>query len=348
MPVLALGAVDLIALLIALAALLVLGAMWVFAAPIQAVLGRVPVVGGYLGTSFTDGLEAVMRSVVYTYDRMSHAVGHFFWALAVGWWHLLYQNVQTLVHLGEQIGGVATRLGQLFAQAVADAEYLASVAYNTALSLFAQAVALAETLYGDAISIVQQYYNQAIAYAGGIFWDALNVMNQVEASILATVAADVGFLEHAITSAADDVRSEAVTLFGQAEAAVAGLAGQVAADVQALTSDISGIETQLGPLVGALPLLGAIPLLQSAVAAVTTEVDTCLTPMCDTVTPRAPQLGRLGQFLQGLETLGVDALVAGLFTEAIVNPGGLARDTITLVEDVGDPVVAGIRDLTGL
>src|SRR5579872_1829520 len=113
MPVLALGAVDLVALTVALAVLLVLAALWVFAQPIQYVLGHVPVIGGYLGSAFSDGLEAAMYAVVSTYDKLAHGVGHFFWALAVGWWHLLYQNVATLTYLGQQLYGLSVRVGQL-------------------------------------------------------------------------------------------------------------------------------------------------------------------------------------------------------------------------------------------
>ena len=83
----------------------------------------------------------------------------------------------------------------------------------------------------------------------------------------------------------------------------------------------------------------AIP---SAVAALATQVETelqpvrdelstCVAPLCDTVTPNAKQLGRLGGLLKALEGLGIAAVLAGLVAEAVTDPDAASSAVI----DVG-------------
>lgn len=348
MPELAIGGFDIVALIIALAVLLVLGAMWVLAKPIELVLGQVPVIGGYMGHAFTDGLESAMGWVVGAYDKLIHATAHLFWALGVGVWHLVYQFVKTELHLADQLGSVVTRLGQLFAQAIAKAVAEGAAAISVAEALYNQAVAFAAGRIAWLLSVVQSYYNQAVHHADVLYGDALGAVSSAEAVLRGVVAADVATLGVEIATASDRVYSEAVRLFGEAEAAAGAAVAGVEATVAGIEGQITGLEGQVGNIVGALGVLAVIPGLATAVQALTTEADTCLKPLCDTVTPNAGQLGKLGTFLSGLESLAIDGLVAGLFVEAVTNPAGLAHDTVTLLETLGDPVIAGVRDLAGL
>lgn len=348
MPVLAIGGVELVALIVAFAALLVLLAFWVFAKPIEGVLSNVPVIGGYMSNAFSAGLKAVMTGIFSAIEWMAKGTAHMFWAFGTGVWHLWFQTVQTVVDAKQwaiqayniAAGAVHTAISTATAlaqQAIADAQGLFRTVEN---DLAAEVTQVETTLQGEINALASGAAAAAIA---------------AEGQALSVITGTLGVLQTEV----DHVESEAVTLFGQAETAIAGavseleaaiaagLAG-VQADVQGLAGQIQGVEGELAPLLGALPLLGTIPAIGSAVGAITTEVDTCLKPLCDTVTPNAGQLGKLGQFLQGLETLGVDVLVAGLFLEAVTNPAGLARETVTLAEDVGGPVITGIRDLTGL
>ena len=347
MPVLALGAVDLVALLVALAAVLVLAAMWVFAKPIEAVLGRVPYVGRYLNGSFSAFLEWAIQGVIQVYDSLTHAVGHWLYGLAAGLWHLVYQQVQTLTFLGQQIVATAERMGVLFTQAM-----------NQALLSFWQAAGFAQGLFNTAEADIASAAATALAdteWFAGVLHDqitaaAATALADTEwfAAVLHNeIGAAAATLEGDIATVQSDVISVANTLFGEAEAAIAGVEAEVTSVAAGLEGQIQGVEGQLGPLLGILPLVGTIPLLNSAVQALTAEADTCLKPLCDTVTPSAKQLGSLGKFLQGLEALGIAGLATLLFEEAVNDPKGLAHDTVSVVEAVGDPIVSGVRTLIG-
>lgn len=78
----------------------------------------------------------------------------------------------------------------------------------------------------------------------------------------------------------------------------------------------------------ALAVTDAVGQVEPAIARLATEVDECLTPLCDTVTPNAPQLGRIGNLLKGLESLALPALLMGLVAEAVADPQS-AADQIT-------------------
>ena len=348
MPVLIIGAVDLVALLIALAALLVLGALWVFARPIELVLSHVPVIGGYMEGAFTNGLEAAMQAVASGMDSLTYGVAHLFWALSVGMWHLVEQIVNGIQDAKNAAVAAAGAVGALAVSVGADIAFAAAVTLNAANAaveyLRQEAVGLFNSVEADlafVAAVVTAGYNAAVEYLRS---EVLGFVGALGLDIASAVVTAEDFA----TAAADDVLSEAVRLFGQAEADI-GFVGDVAgALINGLEGDIAGIEGELAPLLGALPLIGAIPGLLSGVAAITTEVDECLAPLCDTVTPNASQLGNLGKFLQGLEALGLDVAVAALFTEAVADPAGLARDVTTVMEDVGGPVVAGVRTLTSL
>jgi hypothetical protein len=88
--------------------------------------------------------------------------------------------------------------------------------------------------------------------------------------------------------------------------------------------------------------------LQSQTAKIQTETDECLTPLCDTVTPQAPRLGRLGHIFQGLEDLALVAFLLALTEEALHHPQALADDTAAVYRDVLGPVVTGFKDVVGI
>ena len=348
MPFLAIGAVDIILLVVALAAILVLGAMWVFSKPIQGVLSDTPLVGGWLSDAFDRLLGAAVQTVSSWFDSLAVGVAHLFWAFGVGVWHLVNQIVNTFAHLSGQILTLTTRVGELYVAAVQIAQAFYQLALDALNAAVTWLVAYVDGRIAWLLGVVQYWIDFVEQYARSLYGDALAAIATVEASILATVARDVSAAEALAGALADKVANEAVRLFAEAEAEAQALFGTAEAGIAGLAGQITGIEGEIAPLIGALPLIGAIPLLQSAVTALTAEADQCLKPLCDTVTPRAPQLGNLGKFLQDLEVLGVDVLVGALFVEAVTDPAQVVSDAISLTETLGDPIVTGVRDLVGL
>lgn len=348
MPFLVIGGVDLIALVVGLAALLVLAALWVFAKPIKTVLNMVPIPGIHLGDYFDSGLKVAVQSVAGVLDGMLAGVGHLFTALSLGVWHLTYKlvgaigvvRVLALQALNVAAGAVTT--------AEAFTSWMVTVALSTvrgwvddaiygALVLFNTAMAAIDAGLSDVVHLAQHLYNLAVAYADAVGAYAVGV-----AQILYADAVSL------IRTVESDVISEANDLFGTAERDIAAVAGALDWAVGAIQGEITGIQGQLGTLEQDLPLILAVPGLISAVTAITTDVTECLDPLCNTVTPRAPQLGKLGQFLQGLESLGLDVAIAAMFTAAVTDPAGTADEVRTVMGGLADPIVVGVRDLTGL
>lgn len=348
MPLLGIGAVDLIGFLVALAAILAVGALWVFFQPLVGILNSVPIPFVKLGDAISSGLEFAMKGIILAYDAISHDVAHFLWTYGVGIWHVVYNLVRGVTQalgLANQAvsaaGAVAAQLPVDISGAISSANSYAdgvlSTAEQAAAGLFDQAITREDALYNDAIGAVQtaeadaigvaqglyntaiatseDLYNTAIAHADGLFntatIDAENLYNQ-------SVATAEGLFDTSITHA-DDLYNSAIA---DLESTVAGLG------VGAIAAEIAGV----------------IP----RVATLEAEAAECLEPLCETVTPNAPSLGRIGQFLTNLETLGIDAFIIALATEAVTDPQAVVTDVTSVVNDVGGPIMTGFRDLIGV
>jgi hypothetical protein len=354
-PFLALGAVDLVALFVALAVLLVLFAFWVPLKVLQGPLnaaGHFSVAGYSVGVNIGDVvvhfIEDAIKGVVGAFDAGATAAGELFWALGVGVWHLVHQIVtsitdvkQSVVALAAHVGTVATGLTNSidFVAGVVPGLISAAVDY-----LRAEAFAAINAVISSVdflATVVPDLINTAIAHVLAITGAAIQqVGNSVD--FLATVVPDL------INTAIAHVLGETSAAIQEVGNSVDFLAGAVEAEVLGLTNEITGVASEVGPLVGAFAAGGIISLLVSNVAAITTEVDDCLKPLCDTVTPNAGQLAHIGKFLQGLEALGLAVGVTALFEEAVTDPGGLAHEVVTVMEDIGNPIITGIRDTVGV
>jgi hypothetical protein len=347
-PLLAIGAVDLVAFAVALVALLALLAMWVFMKPIEAVLKHVPFIGSSIAGAVTGWLEDAMRTVAGSFDGLVRATGHFLWAIGVGLW-----NVMAAVH-----------------GAIIDVKFWAITAYHAATA----AAATATTLFDQAERDIAQALSNAEAAAVGEVSQAVaplqsaisgleadiatvesDVVSAGAAAIAGAVAAAEGILNPAIqalegdiAAAADAVLSEANTLFGQAEAAIAGVAAEVVALPGVIEGVIPGVVDQVVPglIAGAIP--GILAQVLPRVAALEAEAAECLEPLCDTVTPNARSLGNLGKFLQDLETLGFAALIVALAAESITHPQAVADDISSVVSDIGGGPLRAFRDVIGV
>lgn len=348
MPVLAIGAVDLVAFVIALAVILVLLAFWVFGKVIESAFSHVPVIGGWVGSNITDAMKAAIAGVARIFDMAATGMAHFTWALATGVWHLLSQITATIGDAkswairayNTAMSGVLAAENYAVAlehQALGIASGWVATAEGDARVLFDTAEAGIATVASDVVSEANRVLGEAETYAAGL-------AGAVQSEAVSLFGTAEGFA----TGLFDQVSSEATRLFGQAEADAGAAVAGVEATVAGLAGDLAGLKGDVAGIAGALGLVATIPALSTLVQSLTAEADQCLKPLCDTVTPRAPQLGKLGQFLAGIEDLAIDALVAALFVEAATHPGAVASEAETLIRAVGEPVVTGIRDLTGL
>jgi hypothetical protein len=89
---------------------------------------------------------------------------------------------------------------------------------------------------------------------------------------------------------------------------------------------VTGLATGLAAGAEAGAVAKTVAQLSPIIDKVKTEVDTCLAPLCDTVTPNANQLGKLGQLLKSWEGAGVAALLAAVVAEAIADPQAAADE----------------------
>lgn len=235
---------------------------------------------------------------------------------------------------------------------------------------------LAMSLYGQAVSIVQSYYNQAVWHADAVgaqvlgdaeglynsavahadaigatvLGDAENLYNQAvwhADGLFATAEADIGRVAGTIGAAVDGAVVHAEQLFTTAEADIGRLEGIVQADIATAVRVAEGYAEGVAAVLSAAAATGVIAQVMPLVQALTTEADTCLKPLCDTVTPNAPQLGRLGTILKDLEGLGLAALVLALLDEAYHHPADVVRAVRTVSDDVARPVLDAGRQLIG-
>lgn len=347
MPVLAIGAVEAVLLIAALFAILLLWAGNFVFQLIGNVLRHAPFIGGWLSSNISDLLEGALQAAVGTWDGLTQPVAHFFWMLGTGIWHLMYGLVGT-------IGGVASTAGAALGIAQGAANAIAPAVGAGVQAAEGYANGVANTAQNAAIGVAQNLYNQAIAHA-----DTVGAEVQADAEALAADAVGTAqnlynqAIAHADTVGAE-VDADAHTLYDQAVGVAQGLynqalaytntvSGELFQDIQDVQGEAQDLYNQAITVAPALALAQVLP----RVAALEAEATECLEPLCESVTPNAPSLGRLGQFLSNLETLGVDALFVALAAEALTNPEAVVQDISTVVTDVGEPIFQGFRDLIG-
>jgi hypothetical protein len=102
------------------------------------------------------------------------------------------------------------------------------------------------------------------------------------------------------------------------------LEGKIANGVSTAEGFATGAVTAAAPGI----IAKAVTAVEAKIAPIATEVDKCLTPLCDTVTPNASQLGNLGKLLKGFESAGVAALLAVLVAEAVTDPKAAAGQIV--------------------
>jgi hypothetical protein len=351
MPFLGIGAVDLIGFLVALAAILAVGALWVFFQPLVKLFNIVRINFLFihtqgLGDAISNGLELAMQSIIVAYSELARDSAHFLWVLGVGVWHAVYHFVtgitqalglakqanttanSTAAALPNEISGaisssnsyadgvLAVAQGDVitqFNEATAHTDTLYNDSIAHADTLYGEATANADTLYNDAIAHADDLYNQGIGVAQSLATAAaLDGINQAD-NVYNDLVGQIGSVQDVLNSEIDKILPEAESFANDAAAAAAALS-------------VAGLLTRVGTL-----------------EAETTE---CLEPLCDEVTPNASQLGEAGRLLKTVEGLFTAAALMGLLVAGVEDPKGTAGTLQTTMGWVA-PLSLSLADVVG-
>ena len=349
MPVLAIGAVDLIALLVALAAILSVAALWVFFQPLKSIFNVVHIPGTSfsLGNAIETGLETAMRGVILAYSALSSGAAHALWAVGVGAWHVLYNVTHGITQALGLANSAVNAAGSVAAALPVEISGAISSANSYADGVGATVLGEAEGLYNSAISHADVLYNRV---EGDLFNTAAGLEATIAGDLTTAIDHADGLYNQAIataqslaTAAALDGIHEAENVYNLVEGDLANAQDVINAHIDQILSEAETFATGAAAAAAAASVAGLL----TRVATVEAEADTCLKPLCDTITPNAPSLGRIGGFLTNLELLGIEAFIVALAAEAVTDPSGVAHDIETVVNDVGGPVLTGFRDLIG-
>jgi hypothetical protein len=339
--------IDLIPLMVAVAAFLMMAAGFIFYQPLKRIADDLPFPLNILADAITGGIGKAINALVRQWDTLMVPLAHALMMVAGPIWRFAYQVVTNIADLSAKLAHLSQEAATDAANAGAAAEaYALGLANGLAgeiASVEGELHGLEQGLVGDINALV----GVALIPIEGAISDVQSEANRLFGAAETDIANGVASAEAFAQGLADSVQSEAVRLFGQAEDAI----GTIEQEIVALPGQIEGVIP--GVVEGLVPgiIAGAIPgILAQVLPRVTTletEVAECLEPLCDTVTPQAPRLGNLGKLFQELEDLGIEALIIALAAECLTDPGAVAHDITGVFNDVGAPIMAGFRDLIG-
>lgn len=190
-------------------------------------------------------------------------------------------------------------------------------------NVFAPGVYRAEGQAADAENRINSFGNWFNTYfAPGVYAvegqanatarDLSGLHNWIDTNLLPQVGATTALA----TQTADQLAQTTNTVEGQiGNEATARVAADQSIVNDVIPSAITGLATQV----------------ETELQPIRNELDTCVAPLCDTVTPNAKQLGKLGNLLKNLENLGIAAVLAALVGEAVADPDAASAQVI----DVG-------------
>lgn len=247
--------------------------------------------------------------------------------------------------------------------------------------LYNSAISYASGLYNLAVGHANGLYNLAIGHADAISGQVNGRISAVQNALQANINAlsaqangRMGALYNASVAHTDAVSTQVNTRIGAVQNAlqanINGVQGQltqlVGTDVAKLAKDITdtantaeqqvknavataeAAAATLAATAGASAVTKVVAALQPQISAIKTETDQCLAPLCDSVTPNAKQLGKLGNLLHDLTDAALLGGVLALLVEAAHDPGRLVTDIENDLGGIVDGAAHGLRDLIGV
>jgi hypothetical protein len=345
---LAIGAVDLVWVIIALAGLLLLFAGWVIFAVLNAVLGKISIFGAHPFGLISGLLQDAMKSVSKTLVSRLVAFAHFLYALSQIVWRPLYVILKVMetvwlnmigLHHSAQSDNFNERNRALNAERQLVQQEQTDYG-NLQLEIDSILRSLARTQTLD-LSALEAKINDALTQSE-------HYADNGDAGLRVTIGNDVAALQQQMAAQLGQAEAYANQQVAGVrtilENEITNVSNKVDADLQTAEQFATGLVSGLG--IGSIT--STLTSLAGRLGKVETETAQCLDPLCDTVTPQAKRLGNMGKFAQNLEDLAIAALLVALAAEAVHDPGGVAHDIETVVSDVGGAVATGIRDLVGI
>lgn len=348
MPVLAIGGVELVAFIVALSVFLTLLAGWVFFKAFGAVTGGgFSIFGWNPVTSITDFLGDAMKSVVGVFSAQADAVAHWLWAYGVGLWHLAYQIVSGIEDakrwavqgVSSAVTGLQTSVDHadaLFSQAQTDLRNGLTVTEEHVGDVLTIASALFNTAEADIVRVANAdadaAVSVAVSYANTLYDQAVTRIDTLKGELVADI---------------NTTSAYAATLYDEAVTRIDTLKGELVTDIAGALGTAETYADAVAKAAAGVAAAGVLAQVLPQVFSVTADIAECVEPLCDTITPNAGVLGKLGQFLTGLEALGVVALLFELVDQAVTNPQGAASD----LDELGGlvtSVAGGMASVVGL
>jgi hypothetical protein len=347
-PLLVIAGVDIVALLVAIAVLLVLGAFWVFGTIIERVIGHVPIVGGAMGHVFTDYLSSVIQSVIGGFDALTHSVAHYFWAFGVGVWHLTYKLVQAIADAKSWAISAYAHASGLFGTAEGDITASLGQALAATAAAEAFAVNVAENLFSGVESDISGLLDTAeafaVAQATTVLHDAEDLFNRAEADTAGILSTAEAFAQ----SAASTVLDEAAHLYNEGIAYTNSVADVLNADIDAVIGEATSVAESAAAVAAAAAAAGVLAQVLPRVVALEAEAAECLAPLCDTITPNAGILGNLGSLLGLLGQAATWALLVELLVGAATDPAAAVADLQSTIVGPINAIARDVSDLIGV
>lgn len=273
------------------------------------VIGRAFAAIGHVGQSVTGLVYFAWDSILGTALTYAQQAGSFFAGLVQNNLTATAHNLQT--NINNTWNQAYAWAQQAEAAGVSAAEYLATIARNAGV---------------DAATAVQGNLNAVD-----------NQLHENLGQIATNLQANINTVSNGLHS---ELSTTASALQNNLNVAQLGLTQALARTATALQSNLNAVDNNLS---GQLERV-----VTPQLARLGQEVDTCLAPLCDTVTPQAKNLQRKGLQMQALEDLGLLALIIALMEECVHDPAGVAHEGETLAKDLATPVVSFVRDTVGI
>jgi hypothetical protein len=349
---------DVVLVIIALASLLVLVAAavlywpldWIYRHTTDGIVGRVAggIAGAFglnpLGLAISRFLNHAMVDFAAWAVKGLRPFAHALWSLVQTLWHSLAVILAVTQYLAAWIDGshqqLQAGLAAARAQEAADIQIVDKYVEALLTKEEADVAALTATLAAG-LSAINAKEQADVAGLGRTIGNDVAGLNR-------TITTDVTALNQAL-------QSDVLNLNNRITSVQTVLQNRESTDVRSLTAaDATNLRAAENFALGAIT--GATPgIIQKAIAAVApqldkvkTELNECVDPLCDTVTPQAKRLGNVGKIFQGLEDLALVAFLMALTEEAVSDPAAVVEDTVSVFNAVLKPVAGEFRDAVGL
>jgi len=342
---LAVGALDLVGIILGLSLLLVMWAGWVFLALVGRVASHIPLFGSPLSSALNliSGLwKRGTLNVIRGAEHYIEHVAHMAWSLVMVIWRFFYVTGAVVYTLIRHQALMQQSLEKKISDTNAKIDFVEGLNVGRFNQDEARLTQDEQTAFDNLVA--QDNWNLAMADR---------------------VAADETTIENDKTAAAVQLGQVATNLQGNINRNYTVLEQQIvnqgAAEDQNLkvtaTNLQSNINTNWDNTPGVvnqiinLTVPGMIarlaPNLSPDISAIKAELDRCLDPMCDPAGNWPKKLGNQGKLLQGLEDLAIVALIIALTEAFLAHPVEVIDGMDTVLHEVADPVWNAIASLLG-